>query len=182
LKLLQRDFAAARKLCRENVARYPDYRFAKEMAAQVDFFSRNFAEAEQRYTGLDKEDPNGGGSFYDCMSYQSAIGRSMQAMHNKAGEEVLQRCLATEKTALRLAPNHPAILYRMAAIESSLGEVESSLTHLNSAVANGWLDYRSLALDPRFDRLRGDTRYRQVSEAMATRVASLQRSQSAESQ
>jgi len=182
LKLLQGDFAAARKIYQESVARYPDYRFAKEMAAQVEFFSRNFTDAEQRYTGLDKEDPNGGGSFYGGMSYQSAIGRSMQAADDKAGEEVLQRCLATEKAALRLAANHPKTLYCLAAIESSLGEVESSLTHLKSAFTNGWLDYRSLALDPRFDRVRQDTRYQQVSEAMATRVASLRRSKSAESQ
>ena len=105
----------------------------------------------------------------------------MQGMDDDAAREILQRSLADEKVALEQAPNHPQILYRLAAIEASLGEVDSSLTYLTRAFASGWLDYRSLALDPRFDRIRGEVRYQKLFEAMVTRVASLRRSQSADS-
>jgi serine/threonine protein kinase/tetratricopeptide (TPR) repeat protein len=181
LKLLQGDLPAARKIYQDNIGRYPNHRFAREMAAQVEFFSRNFADAKQRYIDLDKENPNGGDSFYDSVTYQSALGRSMQEMDDDAAREILQRSLADGKAAAEQAPNHPRILYRLAAIEASLGEVESSLTYLNRAFTNGWLDYRSLALDPRFDRVRGEVRYHKIFEAMAARVASLRRSQSTDS-
>jgi Tfp pilus assembly protein PilF len=181
LKLLQGDLPAARKIYQDNIGRYPNHRFAREMAAQVEFFSRNFADAKQRYIDLDKENPNGGDSFYDSVTYQSALGRSMQEMDDDAAREILQRSLADGKAASEQAPNHPRILYRLAAIEASLGEVESSLTYLNRAFTNGWLDYRSLALDPRFDRVRGEVRYHKIFEAMAARVASLRRSQSTDS-
>jgi hypothetical protein len=112
------------------------------------------------------------------VSYQSALGRSRQIAEDKAGEAILQRCLATEKAALQLAPGHPETLYRIAAVESVLGEIDSSIGHLKAAYTAVRLDYRSLSLDPRFDRLHEDMRYREISEAMATRVASLRRSQS----
>ncbi|MEO8648366.1 MAG: FlgO family outer membrane protein, partial [Acidobacteriota bacterium] len=178
VKLLQGNFSVAKTICSENVARYPDYRFAREMAGEVEFFSRNFTEADHIYGPLENDDPAGGGSFYGSVSYQSAIGRAMQEMGDAASEDLLKRCLRVEEAALRMAPGHPTILYRVAAIESSLGQIESSLAHLKSAFAAGWLDYRSLGLDPRFDRLREDIRYRGISEVMATRVASLRRFES----
>jgi len=32
---------------------------------------------------------------------------------------------------------------------------EASLSHVRKSVVLGWVDYRSLELDPRFDQLRG---------------------------
>jgi TolB-like protein len=180
LRLLQKDFAGARDIYLQNRNRHNESVYTNEIAAQTEFFARNFPAAEEIYQALAKSDLGGGGSFYGAMSYASALGRSKQMTGDKAGEVMLQDCLAIEKSALRQIPDHPEILYRLAAIESSLGDIDSSASHLKKAFMAGWLDYRSLALDPRFDSLRGDTRYRQISEAMATRVASLRRSQSTE--
>src|SRR4051812_3974712 len=71
LALLEGDFAKARKISSENWQRYRDYVFSEQMAAQVEFFSRNFGEAEKLYQELTAKDPNGGGSFYGAVSYQS---------------------------------------------------------------------------------------------------------------
>ena len=48
IRLLQGDFDAARKIYRENASGYQAFAFSSEMAAQVEFFSRNNAEAEPR--------------------------------------------------------------------------------------------------------------------------------------
>ena len=75
LALLQKDFVAARNISSANWTRYREFLFSEEMAAQVEFFSRNFSEAERLYQELASRDPNGGGSFFGAISYQSAIGR-----------------------------------------------------------------------------------------------------------
>jgi tetratricopeptide (TPR) repeat protein/tRNA A-37 threonylcarbamoyl transferase component Bud32 len=181
LRLLARNFADARTICQENEKRHSQFSYAAQMAAQVEFFSRNYASAEKLYRDLARGDPGGGGSFYGAVGYESALGRLRSLAGDPTlAELTLRICSNREKEALRKAPQNPEILYRMAAIESSLGEIDSALTHLRAAGENGWLDYRSLALDPRFDSLRQDIRYPEIHEAMVTRVASLRRSQSAE--
>jgi tetratricopeptide (TPR) repeat protein/tRNA A-37 threonylcarbamoyl transferase component Bud32 len=174
LALLQRDFDTARKISTENWIRYRDFAFSEEMAAQVEFFSRNFPEAEKLYQELASKDPNGGSSFYGAVSYQSALGRlHLAAADEKSGARILEEELRKEFEALRSAPNHPEILYRVAAIEASLGRVEVALEHLRAATKAGWIDYRSLDLDPRFDALRSDRRYQEIFGSIVTRVASL---------
>lgn len=179
LRLLANDFVSARELCQKNKERDLQSSYSAQIAAQVEFFSRNYADAEKLYRDLEQTDPGGGGSFYGAVSYQSALGRLLTASGDGASARAtLLSCLDRERKALVTAPHHPEILYRAAAIESSLGEIDAALTHLRLAAASGWLDYRSLVLDPRFDSLRQDSRYSSISEAMATRVASLRRSQS----
>jgi hypothetical protein len=174
LALLQKDFALAHKISAENWTHYRDYVFSEEMAAQVEFFSRNFAEAKRLYADLAARDPNGGCSFYGAISYASALGYLYMATHDEAAaEHILQETLAKELKALRLAPRHPEILYRIAAIEASQRQPESAIGHLASAIQNGWVDYRSLDLDPRFDTLRGDPRYQRIVSSITARVTSL---------
>jgi tetratricopeptide (TPR) repeat protein len=171
LALLQRDFATAQKISTENWTRYRDFVFSEEMAAQVEFFSRNFPEAEKLYRELAAKDPNGGGSFYGAVSYQSALGRLHVANHDEeTGRQILEGALTKEMEALHSAPNHPEILYRLAAIESSLGKVEPALEHLRAATEGGWLDYRSMQLDPRFDGICADPRLEAIVEATKAKI------------
>ena len=174
LALLQRNFAAARQISSENWTRYREFVFSEEMAAQVEFFSRNFAEAERLYQELASKDLNGGGSFFGAMSYPSAIGRlRLAANDQRAATRILEAALNKELESLRSAPHHPEILYRAAAIESSLGKIDDALSHLRQASADGWIDYRSLDLDPRFDALRSNARYQEIFGSIVTRVTSL---------
>jgi serine/threonine protein kinase/tetratricopeptide (TPR) repeat protein len=174
LALLQRDYPKAQKIASENWTKYPDHVFSEEMAAQVAFFSRDFVEAEKLYQELAKKDPNGGDSFYGAVSYQSALGRLRLAAHDEeAGRQILEDVLSKEMEGLHSAPSHPEILYRIAAIESSLGGVERALEHLSAAMEAGWIDYRSLDLDPRFDAMRANARYPKIFGAMVGRVTSL---------
>ena len=94
-------------------------------------------------------------------------------MTTKTATRILEAALSKELENLRSAPTHPEILYRLAAIESSLGQVDSALSHLRQAFEEGWLDFRSLDLDPRFDGVRSNARYQEIFGSMAARVASL---------
>jgi hypothetical protein len=146
----------------------------KAIAAQIEFFSRNFGQAVTLYGDLSRIDADGGGTFYGAMSYQSALGRAKQALGDTAdGREILSRCLVGEQAAIRRGPENPEAFYRLAATESSLGDLSDSITHLRTAMQLGWRDYRSLAIDPRFDGVRKDPRFQEVVDTLATKVADL---------
>ena len=51
---------------------------------------------------------------------------------------------------------------------------EASLAHLRKAVALGWVDYRSLSLDPRFDLLRGPA-FQTIIDELTAKVADMRR-------
>jgi tetratricopeptide (TPR) repeat protein len=178
LSLLQRNFLKAQAIASENWTRYRDHIIGEEMAAQVAFFSRQFADAEKLYQELARKDPNGGGSFYGVLSYQSALGRLRRAANDdENGIRILEEALRTETQTLRSAPEHPEVLYRVAAIESSLGRIEPSLEHLQAAIRAGWIDYRSLDLDPRFDFIRDTEHFKRILNHLTTTVEELRRQQ-----
>ncbi len=164
LKVLNGDFEGARALCNENKNRYPESVYPRQMAAQVEFFSRNFPEAERLYRELSSSDPAGGAHFYGAISYQSALGR-LYGLEKRADADrnPLDEAEQKETAALQAAPDHPGILYRLAAIEASANKREQAITRLMAAVRAGWLDYRSMRLDPRFDQVRSDPRFQKLS-------------------
>jgi TolB-like protein/Tfp pilus assembly protein PilF len=176
LTLLQKDFATARKIATENWQRYRDFAFSEQMAAQVEFFSRSFVEAEKLYQELAAKDPNGGGGFYGAVSYRSALGRlQLVAADENSGKKILEDALNQEMEDLHSAQHHPEILYRLAAIESSLGRVEPALEHLRAATKAGWIDYRSLSLDPRFDRISKDPEFKKIIANLSASVEAMKR-------
>ena len=78
--------------------------------------------AAKLYSALSISEPNGGGSFYGAVDYQGALGRSLQELGRSAeAQEILMRCLQTERSMVERQPNNPEALYRLAAVESSLG-------------------------------------------------------------
>lgn len=173
LRLLQRDFGAARALYQQNRVR-SNLRTASENAAdeitvQVEFFARNFPEAKRLYETL-REKNSGSSSYYGAVTYGSALGRIAQLLGDEpAGRMLLAEARRGELKELR--PNDPATLYRRAAIESSLGELTTALDHFQQAVGAGWLDGRSPRLDPRFDALVADDRFQRLLSELESEVA-----------
>jgi len=181
LRMLKRNFAGATELWSKNEANFSHFDFTPQMAAQLHFFSRNFAEAKRIYAELALKDSLGGGKFYGAISYQSALGfLELKTERKEAGQNILNLALQHELDQLATSPRHPEILYRTAAIEAALALKNSALVHLRAAAIEGWIDFRSLQLDPRFDRLRDDAAFKEISESMMTRVASLRRSMPAD--
>jgi serine/threonine protein kinase/tetratricopeptide (TPR) repeat protein len=163
LYLLDADFAKARTFCRENRSFDHEAIDDAQLAAQIEFFARNFPESQRLYKDLDRNDPNGGGTFYGNVSYGSALGRlGIVQSHSSNARIILEECLTKEMRQLEFVSENPDILYRVSAIESSLGKNESAIQHLKAALAAGWIDYRSLSLDPRFDAIADDVRFQTI--------------------
>jgi tetratricopeptide (TPR) repeat protein len=172
LRLLEGNFEAAREICRTLPVTLGD---STEIAAQIEFFDRKFDAALELYRTLNRANPNGGGSFYGAMTYCSAGGRAKQALGEIIeAKRVLEECLTRERANAEREPDNPEALYRLAAVEACLGMTDASLTHLKKAVALGWVDYRSLGLDPRFDSLHGPEFQTIISE-LSARVADMRR-------
>jgi len=174
LRLLASDFAGARAILVEQSPHYANHPYTKQMAAQVEFFARNFLDAEKLFEELAGSDPEGGGTFYGAVSYQSALGFLRSARGDRdTGREMLERSLTNELQLLERSPNHPEIAYRLAAISSALGRPGPALAYLRNAITNGWVDYRSIVLDPRFDKIRTTEDYSKIVSGMQNRVAAL---------
>ena len=176
LALLHRDAAGARNISSVNWPRYKEFLSSEQMAAQVEFFTRNFDGAAKLYEGLAAGNPDGGKEFYGAVSYKSALGRlRLAARDKKSGRRILQEALKQELETFRSAPQSPGIPYRIAAIQSSLGAVESAIENLRMAGTLGWVDYRSMELDPRFDTVSEDPRFRSIVQAIQTKVQNAKR-------
>ncbi len=174
LRLLQGDGVAARSLWLENRARYETFELAKQMGAQVEFFTHHFNEAKSLYEDLARTAPDGGGEFFGAISYKSALGALLQlAGEKEKGRIILQTRLTVLQQQLETAPHDSQILYEMAAVESCLDVTDLALKHFVAAAAFGWLDYRSAMMDPRFENLRSNNQFRDAIDAMRQTMASL---------
>ena len=172
--LLEANFEDARKICQAGGDNRNDRDDADRLAAQIEFFARNFVAAEQLYNKLEISDASGGGSFYGAITYQSALGRTKQALGDiKGANTILQDNLVKEAAVLVREPENSEAAYRLAAVEASLGLLDASFRHLHQAVALGWIDYRSLKLDPRFDALRSGPELRTIIEEVSAKVAGM---------
>ena len=175
LKLLQAHFNEARSLFQQRAAEYSGFHNTKSFRAQLEFFTRNFPEAERVYSEILRSDPQGVASQqYGTISPMSALARLRMAMGDEQGAtELLQNCIAHDQAELMKAPKHPEVLYRLAADEAIAGKTTSALAHLQASIAAGYIDYRSIQMDPRFDAVANCAEFQQIVSKLAAHVAEL---------
>ncbi|HEX8897283.1 MAG TPA: hypothetical protein VF751_01185, partial [Chthoniobacterales bacterium] len=173
LHLLRGEFDRAREICAEHVRNSNELGEMAQVAAQIEFFDRKFTAAEELYEKLAKSDAHGGGSFYGAITYQSALGRIRQVLGDNDADALLRESLEKETAVLNRQPGNPEAAYRVAAVEASLNSIEPALRHLQQAIALGWLDYRSLQRDPRFDSLRNNPELATLIDGLSAKVAEL---------
>jgi serine/threonine protein kinase/tetratricopeptide (TPR) repeat protein len=155
LELMRGNFEAARQTLSTAPQTRLDLTEVDQLAAQIEFFARDNATAEPLYRALFKRDPDGGGSFWGGVTHRSALARIAQELGRETeANELLAEGVRIQNVHLQQEPENPDTYYRLAALEASLGKVDSALEHLHRAHELGWIDYRSLQLDPRFDALR----------------------------
>ena len=64
-------------------------------------------------------------------------------------------------------------MYDLAAIRAIEGRTEDAMSLLQQAIVSGWMEYRLTLMDPRFETLRADPRFRQMLEDLSVHVAEL---------
>jgi len=178
LKLLNGDIEGARTLCGRQLNAYAGSPAARQMAALVEFFSRNYQQAERFYSTLLREDPDGGGKggFYGAVDYGAALARLKQESGDKnTGRVLLEQSIQRTQQHLAKAPQNGHLLYCLAAAEALAGETKASLKHLQSSINSGWIDYKSLRLDPRFDQVSGTHEFQKILSELTEHVAMLGR-------
>lgn len=176
LHALRGETDAAREICVKRFRNINELGEMAQVAAQIEFFARNYQAAEELYEKLARGDAHGGGSFYGAITYQSALGRLKQLSGSpETAATLLQDALQRQTAILNRQPSNPEAAYRVAAIEASLNLTDAALLHLHQAVALGWLDRRSLQKDPRFDSLRGNPELGTLIDGLSAKVADLKR-------
>jgi tetratricopeptide (TPR) repeat protein len=174
LEVLAGNFGTARRICSEKLTAYSSSSVARQMEAFVEFFARNYAKAEPLYSALASEDADGGdkAGSYGSVSYVSALGR-MKA--DKAIQILNEQCIKRMIDRLSKEPHNSDASYTLAAAEALRGRTEIALKALQSSIASGWVDYRSLQLDPRFDSIRAQPVFEKLCSDLAARAADLRR-------
>jgi len=176
LKLLNGDTTGAREICRAQLLHYPDSPIAKQFGALVEFYSRNYLEAERRYRELADLDPLGGGrDGYSPIDYRSAIARLQFESNDEKALGLARQIMNESKLELASSPESTEVLYRLAGAEAMLGQTEDCLRHLQAAIDAGWIDYRSPEIDPRFDNVSSDLQFRNLLSGLAIKMARLRR-------
>jgi hypothetical protein len=144
------------------------------MSALVSFFARDFATAQKLYSETSGSDRTGGVDFAGSVRFVSAIGFIERKIgRGDAGAASLAHALALDEKDLREAPDNPRRLYSLAATKAASGEIQAALTTLEQAVEAGWIDYRYLSLDPRFDEIRNTEVFKQILNRLIQKVQSM---------
>lgn len=174
LALLRGDYDGARRQCETARANHKDDPLALVMSANIEFFSRNFDAAETFYREAAAKHRQGGVDFSGSVRFLSALGFIRGSLGSaKEGRALLEEARALDQTELQLAPENSALLYSLAATNMALGETEKAFETLNRAVEAGWVDYRSMNLDPRFDAVRDTDAFRDVIARLTIKVQAM---------
>jgi tetratricopeptide (TPR) repeat protein len=146
------------------------------MAALIELFSRNFGEAEKLYEQELKRERAGGVEFAGSVRYLSALGYIKDRSHRtEEGRALLEEARALDEQALMLAPDNPRALYSLAATQAALGNEAEANRRLDQAIAAGWIDYRSMMIDPRFDSIRDEVVFQEKLTRLTLKVQDMRK-------
>jgi len=175
--MLRGDYDRARQLCQEARSKHKDHPQPAIMAAVIEFFSRNFNDAEKLYRAIPESSETGGVDFFGCVRFVSALGFIQLANgHASEGRALVEQACALDEKESALNPENPVRLYSLAADRAVLGQEAESIAALERAVAAGWINHRSLELDPRFDSLRQNRVFQNILTRLSTTVEEMRRS------
>jgi tetratricopeptide (TPR) repeat protein/tRNA A-37 threonylcarbamoyl transferase component Bud32 len=174
LLMLRGDLTTARELCERAIRDYPNSPYPPMMLAQIEFFGRNYERAEQLYAALHQATPEGGtkGDFVGAVSFASALARlRLERGDSASADELLSQASEITERLLAEAPQNGPGLYRRAAIAAMRGDKEKAIESLEAAIRNGWIDFRSTRLDPRFDGISREPRFEELLASVERQLA-----------
>lgn len=171
LAFLRGDYGSARRECEKARTKYKGDPQPLILLAQIEFFSRNFSAAEKLYREALSSDRLGGVDSAGSVRFLSAIGYMQQTAGSKVeGKNLLEEARAVDEDEVSQAPGNPRRLYSLAASSAALGDWDQAHTNLKKAVAAGWIDYRPMELDPRFDSIRDSEAFQKVLNTLKQKI------------
>jgi tetratricopeptide (TPR) repeat protein len=176
LALLRADYEAARKQCEDARAKYKDNPQPLMLAAVIEFFSRHFDAAERLYQDACLSNREGGGDFLGSVRFLSALGFIRR--HSGAeveGKALLEEARALDEKELLSTPDNLRRLYSLAADYAALGNQKEATVTLEKAIEAGWIDYRSMELDPRFDSIRDTQTFKDTLNRLTNKMEEMRR-------
>jgi tetratricopeptide (TPR) repeat protein len=163
LALLNRQFESARQQCQEAQRHFQGDWELQLLAAEIEFYARRFNAAKGLYEELAVKHRAGEPAFAGSIRFLSALGFIDQLAGNKSeGQALLEEARALDVKDLKIASDNPRLLFSLSAGSAALGNTDDALRELRKAVDAGWIDYRSLSLDPRFDSIRETKEFKEV--------------------
>jgi tetratricopeptide (TPR) repeat protein len=177
VSLLRGNFQDARHHCVAARGRFVDQPQPVALGALIEFFDRRFEKAKQLYDVAIESNRTGGVEFIGSVRFLSAIGF---ILHNSGvepqGTNLLEEALAIDQYEISMIAENPERLYSLAANHSALGNHDSAFASLDKAITAGWIDYRSIELDPRFDSIRGTKQFQEILSRLKDKVKTLRQS------
>jgi len=175
LELRQQNFAKARELVVSKKEEYKDSDECLRVEGLVVFFTRDWARVRTLLPQLVAQQgnrvvPNGESGAVDWRCVEAFLA---EPGTNDRERRLLAR-LDAEQEAQRKSPNCPDIAYRIAILQSILGDPIQAISSLRAAFELGWSDLMPLQLDPRWDAMRDGQDFAKILNAL-TRKLEMQR-------
>jgi tetratricopeptide (TPR) repeat protein len=169
--LCRGDYKTARDKCSLARSRYKSNPHPSIMAALIEFYDHNFTGAEKLYEEVLSLERSGGVDFAGSVRYLSALGYIKNKSHRtEEGRLLLQEARALDESELLLTPDSSRRLYSLAANQAALGNEAEANRSLDQAIAAGWIDYRAMMLDPRFDSIRDTPPFQEKLTRLTAKV------------
>lgn len=177
IALFRGDYEAARKECETARTKYKDNPQPLVMSALIEFLSRHFDAAEKLYREACALGRTRGVDFPGSVRFISALGcmQKHSTAHASEGMKLLEKSRTLDEKEIASAPENSNLLYSLAADEAALGKNAAAITALNNAIDAGWIDYRSLELDPRFDSIRDTQAFKDILTRLTNKVDEMRR-------
>ena len=177
LALYRGDFEFARKQCDDTRKKYENSPQPLMMAAVIEFFSRDFDAAERLYReAASRLGRTGGLDFLGSVRFLSAIGFiRLKAGAEAEGKALLEEAQALDEKELSSTNDDQRRSYSLAADNAALGNHQAAVAALSDAIAAGWIDYRSIELDPRFDLIRDTEVFKEIGKHLTQKVENMRR-------
>jgi tetratricopeptide (TPR) repeat protein len=174
LALLNHQFDKARQQTQQAQHQFPGDWDVQLLVAQIEFFDHRFDNAEWLYRDLLTKKHDGELSFSSAIRFLSALGLIRRQVGDESGGRILlEEARDLDLKDLQAAPDNPTFLYSLAADYSALGQKEEAVSQLQKAVRAGWIDYRFLSLDPRFDSIREIQQFKEIFLQLTAKVRAM---------
>ena len=101
--------------------------------------------------------------------------QKLSGIHAEEGKALLEEARWLDEKELLSTPDNLRHLYSLAANYAAQGNSEAAMVCLDKAIAAGWIDYRSMMLDPRFDSIRNNETFKDALSRLISKVQEMRR-------